>query len=99
MKHSAARNCIEWCFGILKLWWAILWNEPYFPARTQGRIIVACCLLHNLMKREMSVDPVEAELDELKEAQGNQDGVLGEVYIDVVKPSDQWTDWRVALAT
>ena len=84
MKLSDARNCIERCFGILKLRWAILRNEPYFPTRTQGRIIIASCLLHNLIKREISVDPVEAELDELQEAQGTQVGVLGEVYFDVV---------------
>ena len=89
MKHSAARNRIEKCLGILKFRWVILRIEPYFTTRTQGRIIIACCLLHNLIKREMYVDLVEAQLDELEEAQENQDGVHREEYIDVVKPMDR----------
>ena len=89
IKHSAARNRIEKCFGILKLRWAILRIEPYFPTRTHGRIIIACCLLHNLIKHEMYVDLVEAQLDELEEAQENQDGVHREEYIDAVEPMDR----------
>ncbi|GAV56959.1 LOW QUALITY PROTEIN: DDE_4 domain-containing protein, partial [Cephalotus follicularis] len=50
MKLSA-RNVIERCFGILKMW-AILRSKSYFPVKTQCRIISPCCLLHNYIRRE-----------------------------------------------
>ncbi|KAL5569163.1 hypothetical protein UlMin_025738 [Ulmus minor] len=63
MKHSCARNVIERCFGLLKVRWAILRSPSFYPLKTQCRIITACCLLHNLIRREMDVDPVECQLD------------------------------------
>ncbi|XP_060960906.1 protein ANTAGONIST OF LIKE HETEROCHROMATIN PROTEIN 1-like [Cannabis sativa] len=63
MKHSSARNIIERCFGLLKIRWAILRSPSFYPIKTQCRIMTACCLLHNFIRREMSYDPMEAELD------------------------------------
>ncbi|CAL5428119.1 unnamed protein product [Camellia sinensis] len=94
MQHSAARNIIERCFGILKLRWAILRTYSYFPIKTQYRIITACCLLQNLIKREMPVDPSEEDLDETFPNQIE----IWEDYIDTIEASDQWTDWRDTLA-
>ncbi|XP_056162964.1 protein ALP1-like [Syzygium oleosum] len=65
MKNSQARNVIERCFGLLKLRWAILRSPSFYPIRTQGRIIIACCLIHNLIRREMAIDPIELQLDEV----------------------------------
>ncbi|KAL8497027.1 hypothetical protein ACS0TY_020636 [Phlomoides rotata] len=31
---------------------------------THNQIIMACCLLHNYIRKEMSVDPLEHNLDE-----------------------------------
>ncbi|KAL5550719.1 hypothetical protein UlMin_000895 [Ulmus minor] len=31
--------------------WAILRSPSFYPIKTQGRIIIACCLLHNLIRR------------------------------------------------
>ena len=87
MKHSAARNVIERCFGLLKLRCAILRSPCFYPIKTQCKIILACCLLHNLIKREMCVDPLEQELD----VQDHQ--VIGEP-ITIIEPSDQWSAWR-----
>jgi hypothetical protein len=63
MKHSSARNIIERCFGLLKLRWAILRSPSFYPIKTHNQIIMACCLLHNYVRREMLVDPLEEELD------------------------------------
>ncbi|CAL5403039.1 unnamed protein product [Camellia sinensis] len=94
MKHSAARNIIERCFGLLKLRWAILRTYSYFPINTQCRIITACCLLHNLIKREMPMDPLEVDLDDT--LPNNQE--TGNEYIDTIEGSDQWSNWRDTLA-
>ncbi|XP_074592484.1 uncharacterized protein LOC141848355 [Curcuma longa] len=64
MKHSRARNVIERCFGLLKGRWKILASPSFFPMQTQVRIIIACCLLHNLIRKFMSHDPLECILDE-----------------------------------
>ncbi|CAL2238468.1 unnamed protein product [Prunus armeniaca] len=75
MKHAAARNMIERCFGLLKMRWA-------------------CCLLLNLIRGEMVVDPLENELNGTENGETNQDGdVLG-----TIEPLDQWTAWRDNLA-
>ena len=95
MKHSSARNIIERDFGLLKIRWAILRSYSYFSIKTQSRIITACCLLHNLIKREMPVDLLEHLLDENQSAPPP----LVDEYIDVVEALDQWYDWRATLAT
>ncbi|KAL5543024.1 hypothetical protein UlMin_010734 [Ulmus minor] len=69
MKHASARNVIECCFGLLKIRWAILRSPSFYPVKKQCRIITACCLLHNLIRREMSLDPMEEELDILEQEQ------------------------------
>ncbi|KAE8702170.1 putative Nuclear factor kappa-B-binding protein [Hibiscus syriacus] len=64
MKHSQARNCIERCFGILKARWAILREKSFYPVKTQCRLISACCLLHNFIRSEMPIDPIESDYTE-----------------------------------
>ncbi|XP_058733951.1 uncharacterized protein LOC131605633 [Vicia villosa] len=79
------------CFGLLKKRWAILRSPSFYPIRTQCRMILACCLLHNFIRVNMTMDPEEfspfAE-DEVP---------LGEEAINVVEtiePSNQWTQRR-----
>ncbi|GAV85951.1 LOW QUALITY PROTEIN: DDE_4 domain-containing protein, partial [Cephalotus follicularis] len=86
MKHSAARNVIERTFGLLKGRWAILRSRTWYPVKTQCRIIFACALLHNHIRRVMAVDPLEAELREIESTPDND--------IRYVKTSDTWTTWR-----
>lgn len=95
MKHSSARNVIERCFGLLKMRWAILRAYSYFPIKTQFLIITACCLLHNLIKREIPVDPLD---DKEHYPLIPPPTELGDEFIDVAETSDQWSDWRTALA-
>ncbi|KAI7992183.1 Protein ALP1-like [Camellia lanceoleosa] len=93
MKHASARNVIERCFGLLKIRWAIL-TASYYPIRTQNRIITACCLLHNLIRREMPVDPIEERLNNDIEDQPQ----LGDDFVDTVETSNEWTGWWDTLA-
>ncbi|CAL2255905.1 unnamed protein product [Prunus armeniaca] len=86
MKHDAARNVIERCFGLLKMRWGILRSPTFFPIETQCKIITACCLLYNLICGEMmAIDSLENELNGSENRETNQDGdVLG-----TIEPSDQ----------
>ena len=43
-------------FSLLKGWWSILWSCSFYPIRTQGCIIIACCLLYNLIRKYMPAD-------------------------------------------
>ncbi|XP_057532979.1 uncharacterized protein LOC130810871 [Amaranthus tricolor] len=74
MKHSATRNVIE----------------SFYEAETHADIISSCCLLHNLIRREMKFDPLEPLLDIDYGRQfmnGDDDGD----NIDVVESSIAWT--------
>ena len=64
MKHSSARNVIERAFGVLKSRWAILQGKSYYPVKAQCWTILACCLLHNLINREMTNIDIPDDVDE-----------------------------------
>ena len=94
MKHSTARNVIERCFGMLKLWWVILRSPFFYPIRTHNHVILACCLLHNLIRHEDAIDPLEAEMDVIEAStQFGEDNV-----ISTIEPNDAWSNWRDNLA-
>ncbi|XP_042453279.1 protein ALP1-like [Zingiber officinale] len=98
MKHSRARNVIERCFGLLKGRWKILASPSFFPIQTQVRIIISCCLLHNLIRKFMSTDPQESiEDDEESEDEESDDDDEVE-YIRTIAPTDQWNAFRNNMA-
>ncbi|XP_057491345.1 uncharacterized protein LOC130777068 [Actinidia eriantha] len=100
MNHSAARNVVERCFGVIKMRWEILRSYSYYPIRTQCRIVTACCLLHNFIKREMFIDPVEHEYDmwDLHNMH-NVPTEDPEDHITQVETTNEWTEMRDNLAT
>ena len=64
MKHSQARNVIERAFDLFKMRWIIIKGLSFYPIKTHCRIISACCLLHNFIRTEISIDPLEQVLDD-----------------------------------
>lgn len=100
MMHSSARNVIERCFGILKKRWAILRSPSFYPVKTQNRIVLACCILHNYIRTESTFDQAEIDFDahaldepnELNEHEAVQDHIL------TIGASDEWTAFRNNLA-
>ncbi|GJZ61169.1 ALP1-like protein [Tanacetum coccineum] len=97
MKHSKARNVIERCFGLLKGRWKILASPFFFPITTQVRIILACCLLHNLIRRYMRVDPQELEQDEEDEIE-HEEQLVEEACLSHIILTDEWYNFRDGLA-
>ncbi|KAL8557545.1 hypothetical protein ACS0TY_004838 [Phlomoides rotata] len=93
MNHSKARNVIERTFGQLKKRWAILRSPSFYPINIQNKIILACALIHNFIRNESPDDPLEVNLHSAIENPGEDDG-----FIDVVNPSQAWTNWRDNLA-
>ncbi|KAI3448517.1 hypothetical protein Pfo_005182 [Paulownia fortunei] len=81
IKHSKSCNVIERAFRLLKGRWAIMRSASYYPIRVQNRIIMACVLIHNFIRTEMPIDPLEHLIVE------NQDwhGLNDDDYIDIVE--------------
>ena len=47
LRHSSLRVTVERAFGALKNMFRILDNKPFYPYKTQVRLVLACCILHN----------------------------------------------------
>jgi hypothetical protein len=47
LRHSSLRVTIERAFGALKNRFRILDNKPFHPFKTQVKLVLACCILHN----------------------------------------------------
>ena len=94
MKHSSTRNVIERAFGVLKGRWAILHNKPYYLVQIQCQTILTCCLLQNLINREMTnVDFVD-DVDE----RDSTYATIGGDDIQFIGNLNKWTQWRDDLA-
>ncbi|KAL8556682.1 hypothetical protein ACS0TY_004217 [Phlomoides rotata] len=74
MKHSRARNVIECTFGLLKMRWGILRSPSWYPIQTHNQIIMACFLIHNYIRKEMAIDPIEQHLDDWLNRQATGEG-------------------------
>ncbi|KAK3925796.1 Putative nuclease [Frankliniella fusca] len=51
-KHCQARNCVERCYGVMKGRFRCLLRDRvlhYHPVKA-GRIVKACCVLHNMCR-------------------------------------------------
>ncbi|XP_078158164.1 uncharacterized protein LOC144553849 [Carex rostrata] len=93
-KHSSARNAIEQYFGLLKGRWAILRGKSFYPVKIQCRIIAACALIHNHIRREMPIDPLDVGMQEANLLLDELDGER----ITHIESTDEWTNWRDTLA-
>ncbi|KAA0065893.1 retrotransposon protein [Cucumis melo var. makuwa] len=94
MKHSSARNVIERAFGVLKGRWAILRGKSYYPVEVQCCTILACCLLHNLINREMTNFDIEDNIDEVDSTHATT--VADDIHY--IETSNEWSQWRDDLA-
>ncbi|KAJ8764138.1 hypothetical protein K2173_005048 [Erythroxylum novogranatense] len=93
MKHASTCNGLERCFGLLKIRWAILRSPSFYPIKTHNRIILACCLLHNFIRQEMSFDPMESDLGDDFQTKP----VVEEESITAIDPTNARTNWRIRL--
>ncbi|XP_073120029.1 uncharacterized protein [Henckelia pumila] len=82
-RHSQALNVIERAFGLLKKRWAILRSPSFYPVKVQNRIILACTLLHNFIRSQMTEDPME----EFEEVVGSPINHLLEMYSNATSGS------------
>ncbi|XP_042040280.1 uncharacterized protein LOC121785850 [Salvia splendens] len=108
MRHTMARNIIERAFAVLKMRWGILRSASFYPITTQTRLIMACFILHNFIRSQMQVDPVELELsdanvnlEDLEDINGDiSAGAEGDAveYVDAVESTPAWNQTRTEIA-
>jgi hypothetical protein len=63
LRHSSLRVIVEKTFGALKNRFRILDNKPFHPYKTQVKLVLACCILHNWILRFGQDDHVPLESD------------------------------------
>ena len=47
LRHSSLRVTVERAFGALKNRFRIIDNKPFHPFKTQVKLVLACCIIHN----------------------------------------------------
>ena len=52
---------MERTFAVLKQRFPILQTAPRYPLKTQAKIVVACCVMHNYIKQWNYIDEIEEE--------------------------------------
>ncbi|KAA0034921.1 putative nuclease HARBI1 [Cucumis melo var. makuwa] len=88
MKHSSIRNVIERVFGLLKGRLVIFHGKSNCPVQFQCCTILACCLLHNLINREMTnVD----DLDDIDKGDSTYTMTTASDDIHYIEMSNEWT--------
>ncbi|KAL8481365.1 hypothetical protein ACS0TY_027758 [Phlomoides rotata] len=99
MKHTRARNVIERTFGLPKMRWGILSSPSWYPIKTANKITMACYLLHNYIRKEMDVDPLESDLDDyISNSPNIGEADDGTDIVDSLDATPEWTIWRDSLA-
>ncbi|KAL8524666.1 hypothetical protein ACS0TY_014318 [Phlomoides rotata] len=98
MKHTRARNVIEHTFGLLKMRWGILRSPSWYPIKTCYQIIMACCIIHNFLRKELDVDPLEGGLDEFLSEHPVEDQDDAPDLIESLESTTKWAQWRDILA-
>ncbi|CAN6447793.1 unnamed protein product [Victoria cruziana] len=55
-RHSLLRSTIDRAFGVLKARFPILKTEPLYHIKTQVKVVIAACVIHNHIRREKKDD-------------------------------------------
>ncbi|OAY68269.1 putative nuclease HARBI1, partial [Ananas comosus] len=70
-RHAQLRNVVEKSFGILKKRFKILTQATPFPIKVQCLIPMACCVLHNFIRRQQGNDRYFVEQLEQEAPEGD----------------------------
>jgi hypothetical protein len=55
-RHASLRSVVERAFGVLKNRFPIFRKMPPYPLRYQRLFIIACCTMHNFIRRHSGVE-------------------------------------------
>ncbi|XP_041995678.1 uncharacterized protein LOC121745791 [Salvia splendens] len=99
MRHTKARNIIERAFAVMKMRWGILRSSSFYPIDVQTNLINACFLLHNFIRGQMEIDPLEVQMDSQGDDGSRSDPDDDRVdFIQSIEPTTAWAKKREDLA-
>ncbi|KAL5527937.1 hypothetical protein ACEPAG_6738 [Sanghuangporus baumii] len=70
LRHAQARNAVERIFGLAKRRFRVLTAAPEYDTKTQAKIVLAVCCLHNFIQSYDPDDGMELDEDELERGVG-----------------------------
>ncbi|OAY82550.1 putative nuclease HARBI1, partial [Ananas comosus] len=78
-RHAQLRNVVERTFGILKKRFKILNVTTPFPYKVQCLIVMACCIIHNFIRRHQANDYIffEGPNEQDAENEGGEGDLVG----------------------
>ncbi|KAG6511476.1 hypothetical protein ZIOFF_029544 [Zingiber officinale] len=110
-RHSTCRNIIERCIGVLKARFRILKDMPNYPITSQRLIPLACCAVHNFIRRHHAMDNLFIEyssedmlMSGVEDSFGDQEPIpidpsqtaqMGHIRDDIA--SHMWNDYMGSL--
>ncbi|TYK09570.1 putative nuclease HARBI1 [Cucumis melo var. makuwa] len=65
-------------------------RNAYYPVEVQCHTILACCLLHNLINREMTNFDIEDNIDEVDSTHATT--TVDDIHY--IETSNEWSQWR-----
>ena len=74
-RHSQARNVIERTFGVLKNRFAILKTATQYAYKDQVSIVVACCVMHDYIRKNNGCDGYDEDVSMDNEVVANLSGL------------------------
>ncbi|XP_075092353.1 uncharacterized protein LOC142172594 [Nicotiana tabacum] len=63
IRHASLRSVVERAFAILKRWFRVIDNEPFWDFKTQVDVVLSSCILHNHRIDLEPNDPTIQEAD------------------------------------
>ncbi|WVZ49266.1 hypothetical protein U9M48_000640 [Paspalum notatum var. saurae] len=91
LRHSSLRVTVERAFGALKNRFKILYNKPFHPYKTQVKLVLAYCILHNWILRHGHDEHVPSEATW---APNNNDAASpNDVHLDNASLAQQRDTW------
>ncbi|WVZ89944.1 hypothetical protein U9M48_036289 [Paspalum notatum var. saurae] len=95
LRHSSLRVTVERAFGALKNRFKILYNKPFHPYKTQVKLVLACCILHNWILRHGVDEHVPSE--ETWAPNNNDESSPNDVVADNASWSQQRDTWAAQM--
>ncbi|XP_068641865.1 uncharacterized protein [Aristolochia californica] len=91
-KHSSLRNTIEQTFGALKARFQMLKDALPFSYKIQMKIVIACCIIHNYVRKKDYNDMFELEDDDSGDELGGGGDEVRLVGVNEDEDSDDLRD-------
>ncbi|KAI4297556.1 hypothetical protein L6164_037441 [Bauhinia variegata] len=67
-------------------------TPTWYPVRTHNEVIIACCLLHNLIMRSIDYDPLDAQYPSYGPPSVDEPREPNPIL--TIEPANAWSNWQ-----